>query len=179
MVGPSASGDYITSQFFGSNTNHNPNNLDEMYAMPIFIPKSQAFTAMAATVNVSAATAVHRLGIYLPSATNKPGSLLLDAGTIDSSTTGVKTVSITQTLAGNTLYWLVCVPQVALATIRAFNGSVSGPGVGVGASNVVIQSPMSSFYRVQSVSGALPSNPTWGFVTNTNVSVVPIVGLVV
>ena len=57
-------------------------------------------------INVTAAAAgLIRLGIYADDGNLYPSSLILDAGEVSTGTTGVKTLTINQTLAPG-LYWL-------------------------------------------------------------------------
>jgi hypothetical protein len=170
-----ASGDWMTSQWGGGNTTDGT-VLNMMNAMPIYIPALTTFNSIAITVNSTAVGGVHRLGIYGSTAGNRPGTLVLDAGTVDSSTTGVKQISISQTLSAG-IHWLVAVPQTALAHYRGFQSFLGFPPLG--ASNSVIQTPQQNQYRVASVSGALPASPTWTFAGNANIADMPIVGLVV
>lgn len=58
-----------------------------------------------------AAGEVARLGIYNDNGRGYPGTLLLDAGTVDLSTAiATKSITINQAVAAG-LYWLVCVKQ--------------------------------------------------------------------
>ena len=63
----------------------------------------------------TAAVSVHRLGIWADSG-GVPGTLLVDAGTVATDSTGLKEVTISQALAANTLYWLGAVQQGAPGT---------------------------------------------------------------
>jgi len=97
------------------------------------------------SIRVTAAVAgTGRLGIYqATSDTNLyPNTRILDAGTVDHGTTGVKTLTISQALTANTLYWLCHVGSSAatihcLALAGAFpifgidTGFGTAPGVGV------------------------------------------------
>jgi hypothetical protein len=86
-----------------------------LYAIPFVCPK--AITLDRIGINVTTLKAgLSRLGIYADAGgvrTCYPGTLLLDAGTVDTTTAGVKSITINQALTSNTLYWLVIVPNVA------------------------------------------------------------------
>jgi hypothetical protein len=71
----------------------------------------------------AAAGGVVRLGIYDSDATHRPANLLVDTGTIDSTSTGWKksTVFTGVPLVGGQLYWMVFVAQVAAPVIRTVN----------------------------------------------------------
>jgi hypothetical protein len=86
-----------------------------LYAIPFVCPKAITLDRIGINVTTLKAGAA-RLGIYADAGgvrTCYPGTLLLDAGTVDTGTVGVKSININQALTGNTLYWLVIVPNVA------------------------------------------------------------------
>lgn len=170
------SGDYVGSAFCFGNTTDTSVSLGDMNACPIYVAADLTFTAVAMIVDTATATAVHRLGIYASTSRGLPGTLVIDAGTVNSATTGVKTATISQPLTSG-LYWCVAVPQVALARHRGFSNLHHYPQVGP--SNLIIQTPGQNFFRVTGVTGALPSSPTWTFNGAASASQVPIVGLVV
>jgi len=68
-----------------------------LYCYPIFVPETTLYYKIGAGVKVLAEGALARLGIYNWD-NGLPGSLNLDAGTIDVSTTGAKTITINHTL---------------------------------------------------------------------------------
>lgn len=65
---------------------------------------------------------VVRLGIYSDDGTGRPGTLILDAGTVDATTTGVKEITISQAVTRG-VYWLVAVPQVDGCALRTVSSS--------------------------------------------------------
>jgi hypothetical protein len=104
----------------------------------------------------TAAVSVHRLGIWANSS-NAPGTLLVDAGTVATDSTGFKEITISQSVTVGTRYWLGVVQQGApasRATIRI--GLITQP--------VMVPSVSAGFptYGLQStgVTGALASTPT-------------------
>jgi hypothetical protein len=103
----------------------------------------------------TAATSVHRLGIWADSS-GVPGTLLVDAGTVATDATGLKEATISQALAANTLYWLGVVQQgapAATATLRVV--TTLGPHM---TDSNPSAAPMG--HRADSVTGALGSSPT-------------------
>ena len=103
----------------------------------------------------TAATSVHRLGIWADSG-GVPGTLLVDAGTVATDSTGLKEVTISQVLAANTLYWLGVVQQgapAATATIRVC------PTFGSHMTDANPSAPPMGALAA-SVTGALGSSPT-------------------
>lgn len=89
---------------------------NRLYFIPFVIYESTTFTKIGVSVTTLAASTGIRLGIYNYNNTyGYPGSLILDAGTIDSSTTGDKTISISQTLYDK--FWL-CLISNGTPSIR-------------------------------------------------------------
>lgn len=120
--------------------------------------------------NVSATTTFDRIGVEITSAVASstvrlgiynvsnllPTTLVLDAGTVDSTTTGVKQITISQTLPIG-MYLLVAVQQGGGSSVamRARNGGHGIPPPAAAISNANYTSFLSS------AAGALPSSPTW------------------
>lgn len=88
---------------------------DRLYAVPVPIPTQMTFDRIAIVI-ATGATGSMRLGIYNDSGTY-PNTLELDAGTVDTGTTGIKAITINKTLAAG-LYWWVFLPEAA-PSIRA------------------------------------------------------------
>lgn len=133
--------------------------LNKLYAVPFHVGASQAFDRIAVANVTGVATAVMRVGLYQDSS-GVPGALIVDAGTIDLSTgTGVKEVTINQTLSGKV--WLACVPQVALPSAILRLGHIMLPEGGT-------TSPYSAFGGMAvsqtGITGALPD--PWGGTVN-------------
>lgn len=95
---------------------------DQIIAMPFFNDVSTASTDTIA-FNVGTAGAAGedaRVGIYTDDGDIRPDTLLVDAGTVDISTGGMKSVTFTSTaLSANTWYWIVFVTESATVRIRA------------------------------------------------------------
>ena len=90
-----------------------------MRCRPIFIPETQTYTGISTYVDAAGTTgAVVRLGIYDTDSSGKPVNLVLDAGTISSTTTGVKTITISQSLTAGK-YFLTAVSQTAQCNLLA------------------------------------------------------------
>lgn len=121
------------------------------------------------------ASEVARLGIYNSTATGLPSTLVVDAGTVDLSTAAAyKEITISQSVTAG-LYWLACARQgpTSTATVACWLGlAAANQHSFLTGINLPLSSPSGgiwnriSFYRVASVSGALPATPT--FVGNTN-----------
>lgn len=128
--------------------------------VPFIVATSKTWDRIGCDVAVvAAATGVVRLGIFANNTSGQPGTLILDAGTIDATGTGGKNVTISQLLAPG-LYWLCAVGQVAgTAQLRAtvsgqkqtayFSGANMFSGTEAGVALVAT-----------GVTGALASNPS-------------------
>jgi hypothetical protein len=92
---------------------------------PMWVPPGGATVdRIACQVTVAgSAGAVVRLGIYANGASNDyPGSLILDAGTVDATSTGVKEITISQAIPEG-LVWLCAAGQVASCTMQGTQGN--------------------------------------------------------
>ena len=102
---------------------------DTLYFSPIYIPTAATFDRIGINVTTLGSGASGRLGIYEADADGLPGDLLLDAGTVDCSSTGGKEITISQALSADTVYWL------ALAASAVFSvtapGTIPGPVYGL------------------------------------------------
>jgi hypothetical protein len=112
-------GRYHFSFLAGSTTNL-AITANSLYAYPFVVPESQTFDRIAIKVQTLSAGNV-RLGIYSDNGTVYPGALLVDAGEVDVGATGVKSLTINQTLTAG-LYWLVLVGN----STPTLTGVVSG-----------------------------------------------------
>jgi hypothetical protein len=89
-----------------------------LWATAFVIPRPITVDRIGVTVTTAATSGVLRLGIYNNGTNNYPGSLVLDAGTIDASTTGWKEIIISQSLATG-VWWLACLPNLDTIYIGA------------------------------------------------------------
>ncbi len=83
--------------------------------LPFYVPEPQSFDRLAIHVT-SASTGQARLGIYADNGDIYPGELVIDAGEVDTSTTGTKVRAIELTLDTG-LYWIARL-QSGTPTIR-------------------------------------------------------------
>jgi hypothetical protein len=86
-----------------------------LYATPFVCPKAITLDYIGLYFSGSSAGSHAHLGIYSDNGAMYPGTLLLDAGTVDTASTGAKTISINQALAAGSLYWLVVLPSANTA----------------------------------------------------------------
>jgi hypothetical protein len=111
-------------------------------------------TRIGCYVVTAAASSTVRLGIYEVGDDGLPGALVLDAGTVDSSTVGAKEITISQAMFGP--YWLIAVPQGGSPTLIYNSGSGIGQqGATVGV-NLLSQSNDSNRINKTGLTGALP-----------------------
>jgi hypothetical protein len=96
----------------GTNTTHTL-TANQLCAVPFFTPVARTVTRLA--IHVTTAFAGNaRLGVYQDNGSIYPGALVLDAGTVDTGTTGLKEITgLNISLAANTLYWLALVANAA------------------------------------------------------------------
>lgn len=93
---------------------------DRLYAIPIYLP-GDTITRIGLEITTAAASTTIRLGIYERDSTNGAGALVLDAGTIDSSTTGGKEITISQTLTGYYILAAICDGSASIRTTASWN----------------------------------------------------------
>ena len=135
------------------------NGVGLIMASPFWV--DAAFTAdrIIAQITAGNPTAVVRLGIWGNSATDTPGNLLLDAGTIDASAATSTTAATISYGFVPGLYWLSAVPQVAAATLKTVGISVLVPVAATTFIGTADTQGMNSYYQT-GITGALPA--TWG-----------------
>jgi hypothetical protein len=150
-------GNYYGVLGANSSTSTSSPAINYIYAVPFLVLKTEAFDRISIYVNTLAIEGKARLGIYYDSNTS-PGALLLDAGEVDTSTTGAKEIAINQILAPG-LYWLAIiysVTPVILACNQVIN--VLGFGTPSFSSNAIGNS---TCYLTSQAYGELPNpHPT-------------------
>jgi hypothetical protein len=127
-------------------------------ASPLHIPVACEIGRNACEVTAGGSpNSMVRLGIYADNGFGYPGARVLDAGTVNGTTTGIKELAISQALAAGR-YWLVGCNQGAPktgATVRVNAGQATP----VLASSSAILASNAAVYAMASTTGALPS--TW------------------
>jgi len=84
---------------------------DKIYAYPLAITRALTIDRLGLYVSVAAVAGNARIGIYKDNGSVYPGDLLLDAGAVAISTTGIKEIVIDQALTKG-LYWLAIICSV-------------------------------------------------------------------
>lgn len=127
-----------------------------LFYAPLLIEKACTVDRIGLEVTgAGAATCVIRLGIYADDG-GVPGSLIIDAGTIDGTSATYQEITISQALSVGRI-WLTCVQQVTgTPTVRA---NRYGPGVPMSSSAQLSGAAERGSLRVSAgvPSGALPS----------------------
>ncbi len=128
--------------------------VNKIYAVPFLVLVEETFDRISITIQTAAAGNA-RLGVYRDNG-YAPGSLLVDAGEIDTGTTGDKEIVINQILSPG-LYWLAIIYSAA-PKVYAPNFTVNLLGLG---SNNVQGSGNGMVYLTDQAYGALPDpHPT-------------------
>lgn len=97
-----------------------------LYARPFIVPVRRSFDRLGCNVSTAAtAGGLLRMGLYAPGQ-GVPGALLVDAGTVDSTTTGAKELTISQTLNPG-LYYVAIVAQTVGCVIGGLSQSTGNP----------------------------------------------------
>lgn len=125
LVGRPAVGEYLTPTMTGTSTVQ-VTTLNEAYYIPIDIAVPTQIDALACNVTTAGTGAgiAVRLGLYVDSGTNRPtGSPLIDAGTVDPSTTGTKTATFTAITLQPGRYWVAGVVQGAITSGPSFTSA--------------------------------------------------------
>ena len=105
-------------------------------AIPIFVPVTATMDRIAIEVTATGAGNA-RLGIYQDSG-GLPGALVDDSGTVDVSSTGLKTITISEVLTGPANYWLAYISDVA-PTVRVIGGHIQAPAASATPSGLAIK----------------------------------------
>jgi hypothetical protein len=123
-----------------------------LMAFPFVVAKysGQSFNEIGLEVTTAAASSVVRLGLYAD-LNGKPGTLITEYGTVDTSTTGYKTITISLTLLPGK-YWIAAVAQGGAPTI----GIVTGMNPLIGQPDPSASGHMMTYTKT-SVTGSLPS----------------------
>lgn len=126
------------------------NVLNKAYGRRIALSAGTLDRIMVEHAATTGAGETMRLGIYNDSG-GRPGSLLLDAGTVDLSTaTALKSITIAQVLTSG-FYWLVAVHQggAATALVRTFgNNAGNAPALDIGGSASWVQVDTAAFNQL-------------------------------
>lgn len=159
-VGFGPLGDMTTQRWygpisFGSASNGTKVSVQaQMEAYPFVVNQSTTFDRIGINCSgAGTAGAVVRLGIYNNSG-GLPTTLVLDAGTIDATGTGDKTITISQVLAAG-IYWLAACTQGNPGTTPTLRVLQSNAFPLLGAAGPVFSA--NNGVQIAAITGALPS----------------------
>lgn len=93
------------------------------YVVPVFIPRTHTINQIACEVTTAAAGATVNLGIYGSDEYDQPLGLVVDAGAVDASTTGFKTLTIANVALTPGWYWLAALSLGGAPALRSNNTS--------------------------------------------------------
>lgn len=112
--------------------------------------------ALAANVTIAAsAGGLLRLGLYTATAGDLPGTLIEDAGTVDSTGTGIAQLALATSHEVSGLVFLAVVAQVAGCTVTGQSAPVDGGISGAAAADIASACP-ATYYQSGPSTGALP-----------------------
>jgi hypothetical protein len=127
---------------------------DRFYAIPFYCPKAIVLDSISINCTTTVSSGAVQLGIY-GDTNGEPDARILDAGNVATTSTGVKTIAINQSLAGGTLYWLVALSKSATHAFRA--PALAGVVEVIGEDAACPTTHITHFYAAQAY-GALPAN---------------------
>jgi hypothetical protein len=148
----------------GAVLNNASATLNRLYVYPVFIQESITIDRLGMEVQTQAASSTIRLGIYNSDSNGEPSSLVLDAGTVSGTTTGLKAITVSQALTTG-LYYFAWIWQGGTGRTITY-GPTATSGNWAPASSTT-QGPSGAYfaqYIQDGITGALPS--TWGTVTS-------------
>jgi hypothetical protein len=117
-------GSYFTGDMAGALTTKS--SINTSYLIRAYIPRAMTVDRIGLEITTNIAASTVRLAIYTD-VNDVPTALILDAGTIDSSTTGYKEITISQALTPGWV-WLGCCASSGHAVIVKGSGLSTGQG---------------------------------------------------
>jgi hypothetical protein len=117
-------GSYFTGDMAGAITTKS--SINTSYLIRVFIPRAMTVDRIGLEITTNIALSTVRLAIYTD-VNDVPTALVLDAGTIDSSTTGYKEITINQALNPGWV-WLGCCASTGHAVVVKGSGLSTGLG---------------------------------------------------
>ena len=161
QIMPAIQSDRYYFSYAGNSVTTRTMTADRLYLMPLQIPN--AITATRIGINVTTGVSgLARLGIYADSGGSPSGAPLLDAGTVDTTTTGEKEITISLALQPG-LYWIGLVTNAAsVLTAESLSAGQNVPNLGATSGSATAI----TFAQQVHTFGALPTIS--GFTWNNN-----------
>ncbi len=132
-------GEYFTMPYAVPNQGVEPLTADRLYAIPFYVARDRTFDRIAVDVSTAQAGSEIRLGIYNNGTNLAPGTLVDDSGTVDTTGTGIKTITISEALTKG-LYWLAVYNKTGAVGLDRMVPTFSV--VGVKSTDFILQSAM-------------------------------------
>ena len=154
------SGDFVlTTMGSGTATSNVAGAANRFDLFPFLARGDIVATGIAINCSTAVASALAKMVIYDSDANGRPNALILETATVDLGTTGVKTVTIAQTLRQGETYWLgLRSSSTATTTVWHTNGT---PDINGGQPSTAARKVLR---RTLTFATAAPS--TWGFVAS-------------
>lgn len=135
---------------------------NQEWAVPVRIGKAGTLDRMGVDITIAGtAGTVIRLGIRASTADGRPGTLLLDAGTVAGDAVATPELTISQYIPQPGVYWLSATPQVTGGTLPTIRGVVSNEApVGSPTLAGALGASVTAGYSATGVTGALPGTYT-------------------
>jgi hypothetical protein len=149
-----------------------------LYAIPFWVGATATYDRIATNIGTAgSAGAVTRLGIYNVAASGLPGTLVLDAGTVDSTTIGDKNITISQSLSPG-VYFTVMLTNDAAVRWRAIGSApVPNPMAWFGNAGPVEHTERYLTFTGYTATSALPSTATTAGMNVPTAGDIPVISL--
>lgn len=152
-----------------------------IFYTPFFCRFAHTFTGIAFSNDTSVNTNKFRLGIY-SSVGGIPSALVVDSGELtvsDTSTNVLRAITISQSLNGNTLYWLAYIGNTSSAVLKL--GATPNQNfvqeIGFTAATTVVTTTSFGALTESFAYAALPATATPSTLVDTSSTVVPLLYL--
>ncbi len=122
------------------------------YFVPFYVSETATFDRIGIRISTNQASTNGRLAIYADDGHGAPGTLVLDAGTVDTATSATSVEATISQQLNPGLYWLACVTQGGTTQPTLY--FTITPTVQVGAGSLANASTGVSAYSMSGVSGA-------------------------
>lgn len=164
---PSLAVGYWRSSTGGTSSVNTTLNLNQAYCVPIMCPGGITIDSIAVRPT-GVAGGILRLGLYADNGHGAPGALLVDAGTVDASTSGSKQLAVSVVVPYTRCLWAAIASQGS-GSVSVIGSNLS-PTLGVPPDSLSATTALLGvgyYYTDATVSGALPA--TWtGAITGTS-----------
>ena len=150
---------------------------NNIYFAPLYVRNKIDITQILININTSADAQLY-VGIYSDNG-GAPYLPLLTSPSISTSTTGIKTASIsTTTLMPSSIYWVTFVVTGGSPKIYGTNSSYLAIDLGIDAPSIGISSVYSYYTLSQTFTGIFPSSPTGLVKTKSSNSAIPSIAII-